>query len=399
VILRHALFLALHSLRHSWKRNALLACVLGVSLGLPLLLNSMLARASIDMRARTNIAPLLLGAKGSESDLVFGAMFFASTPPQGLVMRDLARVEADNLATAIPLVLGATARKTHIVGTSIDYFKQRALVLREGVLFALIGECVLGADVAATLELQLGATFFTDPADLANLAGVFPLELRVCGILPHTNSPDDNAIFTDLRTMWSIRGLGHRHEDPATSTTAGAVIGATKDAETSTTIAGEALPIERTQQSDLAPNFHFHGATSDFPLDGALVFPADAKSRALLIGRFNGADEQLQLIRPDLYADRVLNRIFGVARVLATIAYATAALVALVVASAFMLSMRLRADELALMQRLGASRGRVVMFVTTEAILLVFVGCAGAAVVSMCAPLMSHWVLRLVSGS
>jgi ABC-type antimicrobial peptide transport system permease subunit len=61
--------------------------------------------------------------------------------------------------------------------------------------------------------------------------------------------------------------------------------------------------------------------------------------------------------------------------------------------------MRLRADELALMQRLGASRGRVVMFITTEAILLVFVGCAGAAVVSMCAPLMSHWVLRLVSGS
>ena len=63
-------------------------------IGLPLALARLLDQASLEMRERTSIAPLLLGAKGSESDLVFGTMFFASTPPAGLAMRDLARPEA-----------------------------------------------------------------------------------------------------------------------------------------------------------------------------------------------------------------------------------------------------------------------------------------------------------------
>ena len=92
--LRHALFLAAASLRHSWRRSALLVIALGLSLGLPLALASLLDRASVEMRERAAIAPLVLGAKGSESDLVFGAMFFAATPPAGLAMRDLARVES-----------------------------------------------------------------------------------------------------------------------------------------------------------------------------------------------------------------------------------------------------------------------------------------------------------------
>ncbi len=399
MILRHALFLALHSLRHCAKRNALLACVLGVSLGLPLLLNSMLVLAARDMRARTNLAPLLLGARGSEADLVFGAMFFATVPPHGLAMRDLARVEDAEMARAVPLILGASARSIAIVGTTIDYFEVRSLVPRSGAMFAAVGDCVIGASVAERLHLDLNATFFTDPADLATLAGVFPLELRVVGILAPTHSPDDDAIFTDLTTMWSIKGFGHRHDDPAASAAAGAVIGKTSDADGAVTIAGEALPIERSLPAQTSATFHLHGAREDLPLDAALVYPADDKARALLVGRFTATSEALQLIRPSQFADRVLNRIFGVARVLAAIAYATAALVALVVASAFMLSIRLRADELALMQRLGASRGRVAMFILTEAVLLALAGCAIAGLLTLSAPYLSHWILRLVSGA
>ena len=393
--LRHALFLASASLRHAWRRSALLVVVLGISLGLPLALAALLDQASADMRTRAALAPLVLGAKGSESDLVFGAMFFAATPPSGLAMRDLARVEAESLARAIPVAVGATARKAAVVGTTVDYFERSQLAPARGRMFATIGECVVGAGTARELALSEGATLFTDPASLANLAGVFPLELTVVGVLPPTNSPDDRAIFVDLRTMWSIRGLGHRHDEPAQSPAAGAVIGA-KDGNT---IAGEALPIARAAATGVAPDFHFHGSTDGFPIDGALVYSADAKAQAILLGRFTGKDETLQLVRPDLFAERVLERIFGVGRVLGAVAVGAAVLVGLVAASAFALSIRLRADELALMRRLGASRARVALFLAVEAGLMLVGAALVAVAVAASAPLFAESVLRFASGA
>ena len=165
--LRHAAFLALASLRHAWKRSALLVVVLGLSLGLPVALSTLLETASRDMRARAAVAPLVLGAKGSESDLVFGALFFATRAPDNLAMRDLARVETrvearvearetdrdpaetrGPLAFAVPIILGATARKTPVVGTTLDYFDRRGLAPERGAFFATISDCVVGAGAA-----------------------------------------------------------------------------------------------------------------------------------------------------------------------------------------------------------------------------------------------------------
>jgi len=393
--LRHAAFLAFASLRHAWMRSALLVVVLGVSLGIPLALSRLLAQASGEMRARASLAPLVLGAKGSESDLVFGAMFFAASPPGGLAMRDLARVEAEGLARAVPVSVGATARKTAVVGTTLDYLERAGLSPAQGRAFATIGECVVGAAAARELALGVGASVFTDPGGLSNLAGVFPLELTVVGVLPATGSPDDRAIFVDLGTMWSIRGLGHRHDEPAQSATSGAVIGA-RDGNT---IAGEALPIERGAAKGVAADFHFHGSTDEFPIEGALVYPADAKAQAILLGRFTGTGETLQLVRPDLFAERVLERIFGVGRVLGAVAVGAALLVGLVAASAFALSIRLRADELALMRRLGASRARVALFLAVEAALMLAGAVLVAAAVSASAPLFAASVLRVAAGA
>ncbi len=398
MIMRHALFIARTSLRHAWKRSLLLAFVLGVSLGVPLALSSLLARASVDMTARAHIAPLLLGVKGSESDLVFGALFFATTTPSGLTMRDLARVEEQEMARAIPVLMRASAREAVVVGTTLDYFAQRELTVQRGEMFALIGECVIGANVAKRLELHEGARVFTDAHALSDLAGVLPLELVVTGILHSSASADDDVIFVDLKTMWSICGLGHRHADAAQPAAAAAVIG--QDATRA--ILSEALVIERAtantaEAASTSPSFHFHGSVDELPLDAALVYPRDEKSLALLLGRFTAKNERLQLIRPELFASRVLDRIFGVARVLGAVALGTALLVALVVASTFALSIRLRADELKLMRRLGASRARVATFIATEALLLATMSIALALAVWSLAPLASPLLLRLVS--
>ena len=266
-------------------------------------------------------------------------------------------------------------------------------------MVATIGECVGGANAARALGgVQPGDRFFTDPASLSDLAGVFPLELTATGVLAPTQSPDDDAIFVDLRTMWTIRGLGHRHDEPAQSATPGAVIGTVATASGDHKIAGEALPIARAAAEGVASDFHFHGSTDDFPIDGAIVRPVDAKAQAILLGRFTGTDERLQLMRPDLFTERVLERIFGVGRVLGAVAGAIALLVALVATSTFALSIRLRADELALMRRLGASRGRVAVFLATEAAILLGGALAITAACTVVAPLLAPLVMRVAAG-
>jgi putative ABC transport system permease protein len=408
-LLRHAAFLATRSLRHAWKRSALLALVVGLSLGVPAAISTLLETASSDMRTRGAIAPLVLGAKGSESDLVFGALFFATRAPDGLAMRDLARVEArvearesnapvaTPLASAVPFALGATARKVPVIGTTIDYFDRRGLAPARGAMFATISDCVVGADAASALDLAPGAKLFTDPESLSSLAGVFPLELRVVGVLPRTGSPDDGVLFVDLPTMWTIRGLGHRHDDPAEANARAP--GALMAQDGANAIAGEALKIERGASDAPAPDFHFHGSSDEFPIDAALVFPRDAKAQAMLLGRFTGSDERLQLVRPDQFIERVLDRIFGVGRVLGAVAAAAALFVALVAATAFALSIRLRADELALMKRLGASRARVASFLAVEAVFLLVAAVAIAGAVALFAPRLAPFVLRVASGA
>lgn len=393
-MIRDALFLATASLRHARARSALLATALGISLGLPLALGALLEQASASMRDRTAIAPIVIGARGSESDLVFGALFFAATPQRGLSFGDLARIESERLAAAVPIALGATAGSHPVVGTTIDYFDRRELRAAKGAMFATIGDCVLGARAAQSRGLSVGDRLFTDPASLSNLAGVFPLELVVSGILPPTASPDDDAVFVDLRTMWTIAGLGHGHDDPSSSTVPGAAIGSDGDR----TIAGEALPIDRRAAGSIAGSFHFHGSPDSFPISAALVFPRDAKAQAILLGRFTSEKEPLLAVRPDQFADRVLDRIFGVGRVLGAIAAGTAILVALVASTTFALSIRLRADELRLMRRLGASRARVAAFLAVEAVLLLAASGLIAATMAITAPSLADSILHAAAG-
>ena len=47
--------------------------------------------------------------------------------------------------------------------------------------------------------------------------------MNVVGILHKSPSPDDQAVFVDLKTAWIIEGFGHGHQD-VTMTTDDSVI-------------------------------------------------------------------------------------------------------------------------------------------------------------------------------
>ncbi len=378
----HAFFLAVRALRFAWQRNLLLLLALSFALALPLATRATVKAATHELDSRAQSTPLLLGAAQSDFDLVFAALWFSPMPHPTTTgsMRDLALVETDDLATAIPLVLGSTARTSPVVGTTLDYLAFRNLRFAQGRPFALVGQCVLGSQAAIALNLHVGEKVFTDPGALTDLAGVFPIELEITGILATTGTADDAAIFVDTSTAWTIRGVGHFHAPPTVADQAtGRVIGQKPDGSL---IAGEALPIESAPTTASAQDFHFHGDLSDAPLSAAIVIPKSAKAQAILLGRFDEARSsdlsgaRPRLLRPIEVSDRVSQRIFTVERLLDAVAVAALIGTLAVVLLSFALGIKLRAEELRVMHRMGASRARIALFLSTEALCILVLASA-----------------------
>ena len=117
------------------------------------------------------------------------------------------------LAMPVPVYARFQARGFPIIGTTLDYFDFRALEIAAGRALALLGECVLGATVAERLDLEPGDGLVSSPETLFDLAGIYPLKMKVVGTLKRSHSADDLAVFVDLKTAWVIEGLGHGHQD------------------------------------------------------------------------------------------------------------------------------------------------------------------------------------------
>ena len=115
-----------------------------------------------------------------------------------------------------------------------------------------------------------------------------------------------------------------------------------------------------------ADDFHFHGEIADNPVSAAIVIPGDAKSQALLKGRYAKAGG-LQLVSPEAEMDELFATVFSVQdlvlRLLGAIGFATLAIGALV----FLLSNRLRREEFRHLRLLGADPGTLRALIAFEA--------------------------------
>ena len=392
--LRHAGFLAARSLLHHRVRSVLIVIAVAISVGLPLVVRSLVDRGTGAMLARGRSTPLIIGARGSELDLVVAALYGSGSTPRPIAMSEFDRINAKTKGTSIPLHLGLTARKQPVFGTTLDYITRRELRFASGRSFATIGECVVGARAASSLDLTAGGTLVTDATDPYNLAGTIPLRLHVVGTLAATGTPDDDAILVDIKTAWIIAGLGHGHRKAETISDPNDLVGK---------VDGHVIASERLHQvEEITPesiaSFHFHGDPASFPLHAILLWPVDEKEGTLLRGDFQRAEEPLQIVRPSEVMERLVREILRVRRLLdglfAVIALATAAIVAVVVA----LAIRLRREELLTMVRLGAARGTVATIIAMEVLFLALMSAALVALALLVSVPLRPLVERLLVG-
>lgn len=349
--------------RHRMKATLLIAAI-SISLFLPFAISSVVQQAETQLRARAEITPLVLGSKGSPLDLVFNGLYFQKpkieTIPQGAALQ----LQEGRQSQVIPIYARYEARDHRIVGTTLDYFRFRDLKVAKGRMIGRLGDCVLGSAAAEALKLGPGDMIQSKSEQMIDIAGVYPLNMRITGVLAANSSPDDHAIFCDLKTTWIIEGIAHGHQEEIEE-------GVGKVGEDGKTQFNAALKHYQEVTDDNVDTFHFHGDPADFPITTAIVLPRDQKAETILLGKFVGEKKTEQLIRPRTVMIELFDTVFQI-RDFVVFALAAVGIAAAIIAiNVFLLSNRLRAREFESLANIGADPITARALVLFEAIFVV----------------------------
>ncbi len=210
--------IALRYLRARWFPNLLTAAC--VSLGVGLLVAVIVVARGVKEGLILGTSPyeMIVGAKGSATQVVLSTVFFLDVPTGNIpfrVYRDLR--QHPRVTLLVPVNLGDSHKGFRIVGTTRDYFipvfqlgrREHRLQIAEGRLFAKDYETVIGAIAAQETGLTLGDRF-RGIHGLAAGIGEEPVheeQYMVVGILAPSSTAADRAIFTTMGSVWAVHGL------------------------------------------------------------------------------------------------------------------------------------------------------------------------------------------------
>ncbi|MHA7833909.1 MAG: ABC transporter permease [Algiphilus sp.] len=284
---------------------------------------------------------LVIGAKGSPSQLVLSAIYHADIPTGNIPLAEAQRwAEHPMVRTAVPQALGDSWRGFRIVGTTANYPALYAASLREGRLWQAPGEATIGAAVAAS-GLAVDDSF-------SGVHGFSPeghvhgdSRYRVVGVLAPTGTVIDRLILTSVESVWAVHGTA----EPT-------------DPEITTLLIDYATPFAATT-----------------------------------LPRLVNSQSQLQAAAPAVQTNRML-QLLGVGidgvRAFAWLLVVSAGLGVFI---ALYHALEARRYELALLRCLGATRGEVLISLVVEGVLLSLAGTLlGVLVGHLVAELAGQWL-------
>jgi putative ABC transport system permease protein len=370
--MRDVLYLAWRYVVFHRIKTGILVISIMLIIYLPVGLNTVVKESADHLIARAASTPLIVGARGSALELALNSLYFSAEYPEVIDFSEALLVLDSRLANMIPLYVRFRSRTHPIVGTTIEYFEFRELRFAAGRPMAVLGECVVGANVARALGIGIGDTVTSSPETVFDLAGVYPLKMKVSGVLARSATPDDDAIFVDAKSAWIIEGLGHGHQDLARPDSVSAVLKQTKD-----NIVANAAVVQFNEITEAnAESFHFHGDLGNYPLTAVLVVPRNEKSGVILRGRYAADGVGSQIIRPEEVIDELLDTVLTIQQyIFAAVIFVGLATIA-TAALVFMLSFRLRQREIATMHKIGGSRGRVSSLLLAEIVIVISLSAA-----------------------
>lgn len=374
-----ALHLALRYVLRHRTQSVLLAAALGLVVALPLCLRVLVRHAQADLRARAASTPQIVGTKGSALDLMMTALYFKKEILASLSLKEMPE-------GGIPLHVRFEAQKAPIVGTALEYFAFRGLALKAGKQITRLGDCVLGARLADERDLKLGDAIFSTPEQTFDMAGTYPLKMRITGVLTANGTPDDDAVFCDLKTAWLIEGRAHGHDDVKGTDVL--------QEEERNTVANAAVRMFQEVTEANLNSFHFHGDTGEYPISAAIVVPPDAKTEALMAGQY-AKSKTAQLIRPRDDMEGLLTQLVRLEGFATTMLLTTAGAALFVSALVFALSFRLRKREFTTLEDIGVSRVSLIRVKSLEIVLIALFAMGIAALLYSSAVWAAPLIMRM----
>jgi putative ABC transport system permease protein len=374
-----ALHLALRYVLRHRMQSVLLAAALGLVVALPLCLRVLVRHAQADLRARAASTPQIVGTRGSALDLMMTALYFKKENLASLSLKEMPE-------GGIPLHVRFEAQKAPIVGTALEYFAFRGLALKAGKQITRLGDCVLGARLADERGLKPGDAIFSTPEQTFDMAGTYPLKMRIAGVLTTNGTPDDDAVFCDLKTAWLIEGRAHGHDDVKGMDVL--------TEEEHNTVANAAVRMFQEVTKANLNSFHFHGDTGEYPISAAIVVPPDAKTEALMAGQY-AKSKTAQLIRPRDDMEGLLTQLVRLEGFATTMLLTTAGAALFVSALVFALSFRLRKREFTTLEDIGVSRVSLIRVKSLEIVLIALFAMGIAALLYAAAVWAAPLIMRM----
>jgi len=359
----NAFFLAFQYLRATKLRFVILVVCTAIALSLPINTFVAVNLLSDKLTERGEQTPILIGKKGNEFALTMNALYFRGTVKETVSMDVYQDMSDIYEGMVLPLYIAHSASQTPIVGSNIDYFETRNLQLNNGRYYIGLGEVVVGAQAAAEFNLDLGDSVRSDLQNLYNIAGSYPMSLKVVGVLEPSGTSDDAVMFTDLKTVWALDGLLHGHDNVTAET---ALNGESTDENLEAT-AAIFMFSELTDSN--REEFHLHGSESEMPISSVALFPYNQLEKDKLLGRM-ALSEDLQAVQPIEVVDDILSIVLKLQQGLyvyyGMLLISTIFFYILVVH----LSLQLRQGELILIRRIGGSKQTIRNLILAEIVLV-----------------------------
>jgi len=207
---------------------------------------------------------------------------------------------------------------------------------------------------------------------MLDIAGKYPLKMNVSGVLHPTGTPDDKAVFVDLKTAWVIDGYGHGHQELQNESDDKKFI---SRSENELIASSAVLPYTEITEKNI-DSFHFHGSDDDFPISAILAFTDSEKDNTLLEGQYASADSDLQFVRPAIVVRELISVMFRIKRFFDANATLIGISTLLLLLLVMLLSAKLRATEMETLFKIGCSRGTVLWLQAGElAIVMLTAAC------------------------
>jgi putative ABC transport system permease protein len=202
-------------LKSAWHRHtSLILTVLSIAISVTLLLGVDKIRKETKNSFINTISQtdLIVGARSGPINLLLYSVFRIGNATNNVSWETYEEVTTfDEVAWSIPISLGDSHRGYRVMGTNTDYFKyyqygqRQNLSFAQGQAFADVYDAVIGADVARTLNYQVG-----DEIIIAH--GLVSTEFAehddkpfvVVGILEKTGTPVDRTVHIPLEGIEAI---------------------------------------------------------------------------------------------------------------------------------------------------------------------------------------------------